>query len=61
MHRRLVTEKAQLERRIADGVEAAFEEVQARLQARNFADADDLDKLLSSQLQLREVAANVST
>jgi hypothetical protein len=61
MHRRLVKEKAQLETRIANGVELAHEELQARLQTHNFAGADDLDNILSSLLSLREVAAKLST
>lgn len=61
MHRRLVKEKSQLETRINDGVEAAHEELQARLHTRNFAGIDDLDKVLSSLLRLREVAAKLST
>jgi hypothetical protein len=61
MHRRLLKEKAQLETRIADGMEVAHEELQARLRARNFANADELDKVLSSLLSLREVARKLPT
>jgi hypothetical protein len=61
MHQRLVKEKAQLETRINAGVEVAHEELQERLRTRNFAGGDDLDKLLSSLLSLREVAAKLST
>jgi len=61
MHHRLAMEKAQLETRINDGVEIAHEELQERLRTRNFAGVDDLDKVLSSLLRLREVAAKLST
>lgn len=61
MHRRLVKEKDQLETRIADGVELAHAELQARLRTRDFAGGDDLDKVISSLLSLRAVAAKLST
>lgn len=61
MHRRLVKEKDQLETRIADGVERAHEELQERLRTHNFAGGDDLDKVISSLLSLRAVAAKLST
>jgi hypothetical protein len=61
MHQRLVKEKSQLETRINDGVEVAHEELQEHLRARNFANVDDLDKVLSSLLSLREVARKLST
>jgi hypothetical protein len=61
MHRRLVEEKAKLETRINDGVEQAHRELQERLRTRSFADVEDLDKVLSSLLSLRQVAAKLST
>jgi hypothetical protein len=61
MHRRLVKGKSQLETRINHGVEIAHEELQACLQTRDYAGIDDLDKVLSSLLRLREVAAQLST
>jgi hypothetical protein len=61
MHQRLVKEKAQLQLEINNGVEVAYEELQERVRTRNFAEVEDLDKVLSSLLTLREVAAKLST
>jgi hypothetical protein len=61
MHRRLVEEKAQLETRIADGLEVAHGELQERLRERDFENVDGLEKVISSLLNLRAVARKLST
>lgn len=61
MHHRLVKEKAQLQLEINDGVKVAYTELQECVRTRNYAQVDDLDKVLSNLLGLREVAAKLST
>ena len=61
MHQRLKQEKAKLQTEINHGIEVAHQELQERVQTRNFVGVDDLDKVLSSLLSLREVAAKLST
>jgi hypothetical protein len=61
MHERLAQEKRQFQSKINGSVEVAYQELEERVQLRNFAGIDDLDKALSSLLNLREVAAKIPT
>lgn len=61
MHERLKQEKAKLQAEVNHGIEVAHQELQERVQTRNFVGIDDLDKVISSLLSLREVAAKLST